>query len=77
MGMRSQLVNAVARRVQFDRLRVRELHVGDHSTIIDGNGILFTTLASDPLGAPVGKTRLSAVNGALRRCPSAGAWQDV
>lgn len=77
MGLRSSIVNFVARHVRFDRLHVRELLVGDSTIVLDGNGVLFTTLVSDPAAAPAGKARLAAVNGALRRSASAGAWQNA
>lgn len=75
--MRARLVNAVLRRVTIERLHVRELAVGDHSIVLDGNGVLFATQAGDPTVAPAGKARLAAVNGALRSCYNAGAWQNA
>lgn len=77
MGLRSWLVNAVAAHVRLDRLRVGELHVGANSIVLDGSGVLFNTETSDPTAAPAGKARIGAVNGALRRCYNAGAWQNV
>lgn len=77
MRWRALIVNAVLEHVTLDRLHVGEMLVGDNTVVLDGNGVLFTAETSDPVAAPAGKARLSAVNGALRRCYNAGAWQNV
>lgn len=65
-GLLARWVNWLVRDVKIDRLRVRDLLVGDNTTILTNDYIEFDALASDPAVAPAGKARLCAVSGDLR-----------
>lgn len=62
----ARLVNWLVRDVKIARLRVLDLHVGEHSTVLTGNYIEFDALGTDPAVAATGKARLCAVNADLR-----------
>lgn len=71
-----RVVNWLVRGVTVEHMRVRDLHVGDHSTVLSGDYIEFDNLGADPAVAATGKARLCAASGKLR-VSHATAYADV